>query len=324
MRVFGPRLWAVLHPLIWNVSEQRIRAGWRFIVSFIAVFVGVVLAAAVPLPVSGTLQSATLGLVLRACVVVVVAGSLVRALDRRPLRELGFTPSWLWGVRVLAGVSIAFGIGLGATVTMLAVGWATIDATVVSSSLAFLPAISLTAVYALCVGIWEETLFRGLLLRNGVEGAVGPLSRKQAVGVAVLVVAVLHALLRLPALSSARVLPFYILVSGMYGLAYVVSGDLAFPIGLHAGVDFVLLGIVGFHDASTFPALVHVEFTGPTTAVGTDGLVMVNWVLLGCLLTVAVGRHLLQKPTDSPGAPSLGRYRHARNRTDNRTTETDD
>lgn len=324
MRVFGGRLSAVLHSLLWNATEQRTRAGVRFIVSFIAVLAGVVLAAAVPLPVSGTLQSVSLGLVLRACVVVVVAGILVRALDRRPLRDLGVIPSLSWGARFLAGAGTAFLVLLGATVTLLVTGWATIDATVVSPSVAFPAAIILTAVYALCVGIWEETLFRGLLLRNGVEGAVGPLSRRQAVALALFVVAVLHALLRLPGLSSTRVLPFYVLVSGLYGLAYVVTGDLAFPIGLHAGVDLCLLGVFGFHDASTFPALVHVQFTGPATAVGVDGLVMVGWVLVGYLLIVVVGRHLLQNKTDSLVAPSLGTYRHAGKRIDDRTTETDD
>jgi membrane protease YdiL (CAAX protease family) len=318
MRVHSLR--RALGILVWNPTEQRIRAGWRVLVSFVAVLAGVVLAAAVPLPVTGKLQSVALGLAVRTCVVVGVAVTLVRVVDRRPLRALGFRPSLQWGLRLLAGVGTAFVIVSGATATMLVVGWATVGGTVVSPRVAFVPAVLLSLVYAVCVGIWEETLFRGLLLRNGAEGLTDRLSRRQAVAVSLGGVAVLHALLRLPGLSSARVLPFYVLASSLYGLAYVVTGDLAFPIGLHAGVDFGMLALFGFHDVSTFPALVTLTFTGPPVAVGVDGLVMFGWLLVGCVLVVVLCRSLIQTATVST---LPGTYRYSTRRGEG-TTETHD
>jgi len=272
----------------WNATEQRLRAGWRFVISLVTVLLAVALTAAVPLPVTGELQSVVLELVLRACVVVGLALGLARIVDRRSVRDFGFEVTLDWGYRFAAGVSVAVFILAGATVTLLSTGWAVVDSVVVSPGIAFVPAVLFTAVYALCVGVWEEAVFRGLLLRNAAEGLTGRVGPRTAVAVSCVGVAVLHALLRLPALPSARVLPFYVLVSSVYGIAYLVTADLGFPIGLHAGVDFAAIAVFGYHDVTVFPAVLDTQFTGPSLAVGVDGLVMFSWMLVGTLLVVAL------------------------------------
>lgn len=291
----------LLTTAVWNRSEGRVRAGWRVLVAFVLGLVPVVLVAPQRLPVSGFLSSLALASALRAIAVLGVLAAVAYALDRRRMRAYGFALDASWGRRFLLGAAVPAFVYLGATSTMLALGWATVDGWLVAGAGGLLPAVALVGVYALGLGIWEEALFRGHLVQNAAEGLHGVLSHRAAVLLALVGVATVHALLRLPQLPSARVFPFYVLVSLTFGVAYVLTGDLAASIGMHAATDFVAIAIFGLAD-DAFPAIVDLTVTGPAPLAGSDGLVMGGWFLVGLVLVVAVGRRRYGRTV----APALG------------------
>ncbi|MBE0687066.1 MAG: CPBP family intramembrane metalloprotease, partial [Anaerolineaceae bacterium] len=91
-------------------------------------------------------------------------------LDRRKFVDFGFHFSRKWWL------DLGFGLALGAVLMMLiflielAFGWITIEGTVRTSGSSFLSGWLAVLVGFICVGIYEEMLFRGYHLRNLVEG----------------------------------------------------------------------------------------------------------------------------------------------------------
>ena len=244
------------------ISEGRLRALWRLVVQFIAFRVLVtglfsVLAVALSLAVSGgrsimvdspaiPLASGVAGLV-GAMLSVWLAG---RFLDRRPFSDFGFHLGAGWWLDLLFGVflggllmSIIFSVELG-------LGWVEVVGAfeTFGTGVSFLPSILLPVVMYLCVGIYEETVFRGYLLKNGAEGldypALGP---RGAVLVAWVLSSVFFGLLHANNPNATLVSTLNIVLAGlMLGFGYVISGELAIPIGLHIAWNFFQGAVYGF------------------------------------------------------------------------------
>lgn len=288
----------VRHPF-WNRSENRIRALWRILGALIGVFVvsGVVNAILIrPLdaPLAGR-NLASNGII--ALVAVGLWVVWARYVDRRDLRAYGFRLDERWWRMLGLGVLVALIGWGGALVTSLALGWASVASTLSpgTGDLPFAASFVAFVVGWVFVGIWEELVFRGIVMRNAIEGLdFEAVSYRTALVGGWVVSSVLFGVLHADQATSALALGFWILAGLVLGLAYLLTDQLAFPIGLHFAFDFGVNNVFGLASVREAgrdaPTLVRPAFTGPETFVGLSGVVNTVWlVLIGVLAVGVVG-----------------------------------
>jgi membrane protease YdiL (CAAX protease family) len=173
-----------------------------------------------------------------------------RFLDRRPFTDFGFHLSGRWWL------DLCFGMVLGALLMSaiflveLGFGWITVTGALQSlvPGTPFALAILLPATVFLCVGVYEELLFRGYQLRNAAEGlnlpVVGP---RNAVVLAWILSSVFFGYLHADNPNATIFSTFNVVLAGLIlGLGYVLTGELAIPIGLHITWNFFQGSVFGF------------------------------------------------------------------------------
>lgn len=240
--------------LFWNAGEGRLRAGLRAFLFFgLWGFGPALLHLLLGQPVRGLagadrqwLASIYLDL-LRLLAIIAAAFVAARWIDRRPLADWGFHFNRSWWLDLL------FGMALGA-VLMLAIfavewllGWVTITGFwSAPPGVPFLAAILAPLVLALVVSIAEELLSRGNMLLNLAEGfRFWPL--RLAVLAAWLISSFIFGALHVSNPNSSWLSTGYLVFYGVFlGAAYVFTGELALPIGLHFTWNFVQGSILGF------------------------------------------------------------------------------
>lgn len=232
--------------LVRGRRDPRLRASWRVIIAtlllappseVVAVGVAGLLGLAGPFPIG----------VIQATFIAVVLLGWARYVDRRPLADYGFSVSASWWldlvvgfVAVLVGFAAWLGIGTG-------MGWAEVGLAVGATPGTIAVGLgTLLVAVALNAGV-QETVFTGVVITNGAEGfAARGLTPTRGVIGAWLVGAVLYAWIHNP--SAPRQVATLVLGLGLYGLLYVLTGELALPIGVHTGVNYaggVLVGSGG-------------------------------------------------------------------------------
>ena len=173
-----------------------------------------------------------------------------RFLDKRAFSDFGFHLGAGWWLDLLFGIflggllmSVIFFVELG-------LGWVGVVGVfeTFGTGVSFLPSMLLPVVMYLCVGIYEETVFRGYQLKNGAEGlnypALGP---RGAVLVAWVLSSVFFGLLHANNPNASLISTLNIVLAGlMLGFGYVLSGELAIPIGLHIAWNFFQGAVYGF------------------------------------------------------------------------------
>lgn len=294
---------AVGRRVLWNDAERRLRAAWR-LAGFVALVIGLNIGAVTAgLPLSGgrlasgggaDLLRFTLTVMLILTIAALVA---VRALDRRPVRQLGIVPApGYWE-------DLAFGLGLGAglmTLVFLAelcAGWVTVVG--VGHSRVPHESFAAGALYMglafMAVAFYEELTDRGYLLRTLAQGFAGRrITPSMALVAATLLSSLAFGLGHLGNPHATLVSTFNITVTGvMLALPYVLTGSLAASIGLHASWNFFQGVVYGFPVSGlTTPAkLLLIEQAGPPMWTGGDfgpeaGLVDLFVSLLGAALIV--------------------------------------
>jgi len=181
-----------------------------------------------------------------------LAATLLAAtlLDRRPWTDLGFhwSPSW-WA-------DLGFGLALGALLMVLifvvewALGWVTVTEAFHTThpSGQFWQGLVSPLLIFLYVGVYEELLDRGYLLRNLAEGLnlrwFGP-----TVGLLLgwLVSSGLFGLAHMGNPHGSWLSTLYLSLGGLFlGLGYVLTGELAIPVGLHITWNFFQGTVLGF------------------------------------------------------------------------------
>jgi membrane protease YdiL (CAAX protease family) len=173
-----------------------------------------------------------------------------RFLDRRSFADFGFHLSGGWWLDLLFGMALGALLMTLIFLVELGFGWITVTGvldtlvTGVPFALAILPP---TAVF-LCVGVYEELLFRGYQLRNAAEGlnlpVVGP---RKAVILAWILSSAFFGYLHANNPDATLLSTVNIALAGlMLGLGYVLTGELAIPIGLHITWNFFQGNVFGF------------------------------------------------------------------------------
>jgi membrane protease YdiL (CAAX protease family) len=274
-----------LRLLTWNGTEQRPRALLR-----VSVFLSLYTIGFVSIPVliapagTGLPRAAGLRLVL-----VLWTGGLVfgaaKFLDRRPVHTFGLTIDSQWRMDGLAGILIGLTIPTGATLIGLIVGWITMVETGTVPTVAFLRDICLAIIVTGCIAVTEEFVFRGYVLTNAIEGLdlrwVSPsMTIASAWGICALLFAFTH---EAPTLGDG----LNVLAAGfLLGLAYLLTGQLALPIGIHAGYNFASVYIFSTaHDPSV--AVVPLTVHGPAWLAGQTGVVYTGLQLPAVLTMLA-------------------------------------
>ncbi|HSK24574.1 MAG TPA: CPBP family intramembrane glutamic endopeptidase [Egicoccus sp.] len=292
----------------WNPRERRVRAGWR-IVAMLALYLVATIA-------TMRLVEAALGDRARlaapvALVVVALLAAWVpsRYLDHRPLRSLGLdldrTRLRQFGVGVLVGTGLMGGV----LVVYLAAGWARVTGWFAAEDEQFLAAFALLVVTYAAVAFLEELLFRGYLITNLVEGfsrggpgGPQPWSRWQRglpVAAAVIVSSLVFAHFHGDSLTALDYLHFG-LAGVLLAVPYVLTGNLALPIGLHWAFNVGATGL--FNVEGDLPAVIRVAVDGPRPWVGEAGLV--ETIMIAATVPVVVW--YLRRSADgrAPSAPT--------------------
>ena len=223
-----------------------------------------------------------------------------RLLDRRPFRDFGFRLDAGWWLDLGFGIALGALLMTGIFLAQLALGWVkitgTFEASGGQSSTPFALAIILPLAAFVCVGVAEETVFRGYQLRNAAEGLGALLGPKAAVfgawTLSSLFFGALHA--SNPAatlLSTANI----VLAGILLGIGYVLTGQLAIPIGLHIAWNFFQGNMFGFPVSGIGPVGATFLSTGQHGpgiwtggAFGPEGGLLVTVTIpVGCLLISA-------------------------------------
>ena len=174
-------------------------------------------------------------------------------------------------------------------------------------------AVVATVLALLAVALWEELLFRGVLIQNTLEGlAARGVARRTAVGSALVGSALVFGLPHATSAAEGASVGFAVfqaVVAGLYfGLAYLLTDSLAFHIGLHLSTNLWVASVFGQPD-SAFPALLRLERDLQADPEGVvvvfvPALVLVGLVVGWVRLTrdeLSVAASLSRPPGRAPG-----------------------
>lgn len=244
----------------------RLRAPWRLLLQYLAFTLAVplfanLLAGAFLLASTGAGSSGISALAGSPLLPVIggvagLGGALLsvwlagRYLDRRPFAGFGFHLSRGWWLDLLFGM--ALGALLMTTVFLVqsGLGWVTVTGSFESlvPGAPFWLAVLVPATLFACVGFYEELVSRGYQLRNAAEGlnssSLGP---RGAVLLAWALSSVFFGYLHAANPNATILSTANVAVAGlMLGCGYVLTGELAIPIGLHITWNFFQGTVFGF------------------------------------------------------------------------------
>jgi membrane protease YdiL (CAAX protease family) len=220
--------------VFWNDGERRLRAGWRLALHLAALasMLLVLMLAAPVLPgwVAGPIAFAS---------VIAITWAFARFVDRRAFVDLGLRADRARMLDAAAGAVIGGGCIALVAVIESATGAAHYERVAIDG--ARLVAIAFVAVFFVGVAIQEELVFRGYHLVNLVEGLSSPragrgLGAVLATGLAAVGFGLAHA-----GNDGASILAtLQVAVAGgtLLAIGFVLTGDLAFSIGLHFAWNF--------------------------------------------------------------------------------------
>lgn len=251
----------------WNSAERRLRTGWRLLFQAL----GMTLLALAPViligesltalnrhgafpPMSPEVFDKAVNLIVGPVFTLLVIASVWLAgrwLDRRRWADFGLHLKRRWWS------DLALGFALGALLMSCifgveyAAGWITLSGRwrVASPELPLSLALVFSAVKALCVGNYEEFLARGYQLKNLAEGFNGwwRCTPRRAICLSALATSLIFGLLHAGNENATALSTLGLCVNGLLlAEGYVLTGELALPIGLHIGWNLFEGSVFGF------------------------------------------------------------------------------
>jgi membrane protease YdiL (CAAX protease family) len=173
-----------------------------------------------------------------------------RFLDRRPFADFGFHLNGGWWLDLFFGMALGALLITAVFLAELGLGWVTVTGAFESlvPGAPFWLAILVPAALFLCVGFYEELVSRGYQLRNAAEGlnlpGVGP---RNAVLLAWVLSSAFFGYLHATNPNATLLSTVNVALAGlMLGFGYVLTGELAIPIGLHVTWNFFQGAVFGF------------------------------------------------------------------------------
>jgi membrane protease YdiL (CAAX protease family) len=313
----------VIIRLIWNSRQRRLRALWRVLIqgglflvgdSLLTFSLGLVVAAIFTARggfssgANGTQDlsvfltsffsfsqwGSTLFGLISLVMILLTCLLAARLLDRRPFADYGFHFSRRWWR--LFGFGLLLGAGLMAFIFLaeLAAGWVKITGFLrPGASGSFWGEIGLAGILFICVGIYEELLVRGYQLRNLAEGSCFPqVSPRTALVIGYILSSIIFGILHAGNPNASLISTVNLFLAGLFlGLGYVLTGELALPIGLHITWNFFEGNVFGFpvSGANAGATFIAIQQGGPTSFTGGEfgpeaGLVGILALVLGAIL----------------------------------------
>jgi uncharacterized protein len=303
--------------LFYNPAERRLRAPWRLLIQRVFFLTLLILSsglmsilAGLALLLTGSEGERVIELfdsspyLTIISVLAALAGTLLsvwlagRWLDHRPFADFGLHNKRGWWL------DFGFGLVLGAVLMALiflvelAAGWVTITetwATTRSAPGSFWLEILYGLVVFICVGIQEELQSRGYQLHNLAEGLnFSFVKPRTAVLLAYIGSSIAFGLYHLGNPEMTLISTLDLMVAGLLlGLGYILTGELAIPIGLHITWNFFQGKVFGFPVSGIPPgtAMITIQQGGPSLWTGgvfgpEAGLLGILAAMLGALLIV--------------------------------------
>jgi len=242
-----------IHRLLYGSRDKRLRATWRVFIPLFAALVPY-LGGQIVIPmalqsvigdVSGTsavLQTLTLFILLATVITVsgLVALTIASRLDNRPPTSYGFVLSTQWGVDFLVGTVIGVSASIGAVLYQVLRGYATLRPDLtgvgVDSMLLGVLVVVVLLVFFLSNNVFEEIVFRAIFIQNATEGLEKRSVEKTTAVIIVLVTSTpIFGILHLLGNSGLADVLTSLVGGFLFGTAYILSGQLSLPIGVHFG-----------------------------------------------------------------------------------------
>jgi uncharacterized protein len=225
-----------------------------------------------------------------------------RFLDRRSFSEFGFRLGAGWWLDLVVGMVLGALLMTAVFLIELGLGWVEVTGSFETQGGApFIISLLFPAAAFVCVGVSEETVFRGYQLKNAAEGlnyhSLGP---RGAILLAWVLSSVFFAVLHAANPNATPISTLNIVLAGlMLGFGYVLTGELAIPIGLHITWNFFQGAVYGF-PVSGFgdfgPTLLVTEQGGPELwtggSFGPEGGLLIPAVMLLGISLVALWTRL--------------------------------
>ncbi len=290
--------------LFYNPDERRLRAGWRFIAHLLLLAAGYILSSALLQFVTAGLMEAGISFAPvffflgSALVFVLLYRLIARWVDRRPFSDYGFHLDRKWWL------DLAFGMALGGVLMGLIflverlLGWVEVTGyrSTGGSSAPFLVGMAVALAQFILVSVQEELVSRGYMMRNFAEGMnlrwLGP---RAGLLISYAFTSSIFGLLHFANPNASLVSTFYLMVAGLFlGLGFLLTGELAIPLGLHLTWNFFQGNVFGFPVSGGQAGFTLVEIVqrGPEVWTGgafgpEAGLIGLLAILLGSALIVA-------------------------------------
>ncbi len=310
--------------IFYNKEQARLRAFWRILIQGLLFLLGTTVIGAVLgvaaiaiMAATGqadlqllTNEAALTELILSlgggwyfaingiATVVVIILTFLIAGwlLDRRKFSNFGFHFSKMWWL------DMGFGLALGAILMLfiflveLAFGWIAIESFMQArDGSSFLSAILASLVGFIAVGIYEEMLFRGYHLRNLAEGINWKfLGSQNALWIGFVLSSSMFGIAHATNPNATWISTLNLVLAGLFlGLGFILTGELAIPIGLHITWNFFQGSVFGFpvSGSNTSASFINIQQGGADLVTGgafgpEAGLIGILTILLGSLIII--------------------------------------
>lgn len=279
---------AILKWPFWNSSEKRFRMIWRitgtlFLFLLLTGIIVLIPAAIMQVisenPVS-FVSPVLLDLIKWSSMLLTLLATLVAVwlsavfLDRRRFTDFGFRMDAAWWK------DLGFGLLLGAFLMVVVflvewlLGWIEPvfipgSTRTVGQAAGFLV---MSLVGFISVGVYEEIMMRGYLLKNLAEGLrPGSIHPLIPILMAWLLSSIIFGLGHGDNPNASTISTINIIIAGIFlGLAYVLTGELAIPVGIHIAWNYFQGPVLGFPVSGTDAAggLIRVVQQGPSLWTG--------------------------------------------------------
>jgi membrane protease YdiL (CAAX protease family) len=279
-----------------NKSEKRLRAGWRILIHLIALIALGVIAAFAASRIPNRAVGEAVYAVLYLAAVVGATWLIARFIDRRRFAAYGFHFSAGWWVDLVFGLVLGAAQMSGIVFAMIHAGWATLsEVSVTELGVPIAVAFGIKLLALIVVGINEELVFRGYHLRNISEG-FSRFGANVAILIAIAISSSVFGLAHLGnesgggAHTTELAMLNLILAGLMLAVPYLLTSELAIPIGIHITWNLFQGPVFGLavSGLQSETRLVTVEPAGPELWTGGD-----YGAEGGLLATIAVGVSLV-------------------------------
>jgi membrane protease YdiL (CAAX protease family) len=314
--------------IFYNHSESRLRSFWRLLIGIALGFIVLgtlrvlaryilalllVLTAQIPFGALGNTQQlaqqlnkafeqfpllAGIHSLILLLLVILAFVVLARWIDRRSWRDYGFHFNAAWwrdlGFGLLLGIFL-MGIVFGIEYFL---GWESLHGLIENGqpNLSFWQLLVDGLIAYILVGVEEEWFFRGFLIKNLAEGLHRPhISPKTAVWISYLLLSLLFGFAHANNANATLISSLNLSLIGLLlGLGFILTGELAIPIGLHIAWNFTQGYIFGFpvSGSDAHLSLIATKQAGPAVWTGSafgpeGGLMGLVAALFGVLLIYA-------------------------------------